>query len=586
MPFVHAEETAEISSLPSKAVKLMWKCEACGDPFLTSSYERFRENGRARCSTCFRKASAQKQKETKLKKSGSLAETNPDVAKDWDYSLNELSGMTPQTVSPSSSKTFWWTCTDGHSVSTRVNRRTAYGCRYCNIKSSQDEKRIEIWNSSPSWIELLHPLSEEQVAARVPIQGTVFTWSCEKCGDPFTCTVAERTRAGSRRRSLCNKCGTARRGVRNSKTRLERSGSIGDLFPEIAAEWADDLNQGISVFEVTPSKNRSYWWRCKYGHEWKARTSNRTYLGRNCPKCNDPSTSLLEMRIFSELSHIEGYMLLRTKVEEFEADLYIPSLSIAIESDGYPWHSGVKKEERDLRKNQVWEAAGIDVIRIRDSKLKPLGTHLIQFQEKGDTNHLEILHELVELLLTIRPAEKFLEELSTFYKENATFRNQNIYMDLISQRVAKEENRLSVANPELLAEWDYEKNAPLTPDRVSRASSLKVSWICSTCSNKWEARIANRIQLGRGCPVCARKRVQAKREAQFISGGNTLKEKYPELALEYNDARNELDSSHIAPKSTRSVWWTCPKCGNEWKTTVANRTRLSSGCPNYRSHGA
>ena len=583
-PFIHEEESADISSLESKKVKVLWKCETCGSPFLTSCYERFREGGRRNCTTCIKKISSQKQKETKLKKSGNLADTFPDIAKDWDYSLNQASGMTPQTVGASSSSPFWWKCENGHSISTKVYRRVSYGCSTCNAKSSQDDQRIEIWDSSPSWIELLHPLSAEQVANKVPIQRTLFTWSCEKCGDPFTCTVADRTREGSRRRTLCSKCGTEIRGARNSKTRLERSGSIGDLFPEIAAEWAVDLNQGVSVFEVTPAKNRSYWWRCKYGHEWKARTSNRTYLGRNCPKCNDPSTSLLEMRIFAELSEIEGYILLRTKVEGFEADLYIPSLRIAIESDGYPWHSGVKKEARDLRKNQVWESVDIDVIRIRDSKLKPLGTHIIQFQEKGDSNHFEILHELVELLLTLRPNEKFIQELNNFYKENETFRNQNVYLELISQRVAKEENRLSVSNPELLDEWDYEKNAPLTPDRVSRASPLKVSWICSTCSNEWEARIANRTQLGRGCPVCAKKRVQAKREAQFISGGNTLKEKYPEIALEYNDAKNELDSSHIAPKSTRSVWWICKKCGNEWKTTVANRTRLSSGCPNYRNH--
>jgi hypothetical protein len=558
VPFIHEEESADISSLQSKRVKVLWKCETCGSSFLTSSYERFREGGRTKCATCFRKVSANKQKETKLKKSGSLADAFPDVAKDWDYSLNEVSGITPQTVSPSSSKSFWWTCENGHSISTRVSRRTSYGCSACNKKTSLENKGTST--------------------------RTLLTWSCEKCGDPFTCTVYDRTREDSRRRSLCNKCGIEQRSARNSKTRLERSGSIGDLFPEIAAEWASDLNEGVSPFDVTPSKNRSYWWRCKYGHEWKARASNRTYQGKNCPKCNDPSTSLLEMRIFAELSEVEGYILLRTKVEEFEADLYIPSLNIAIESDGYPWHSGIEKEARDIRKNQVWEAAGLDVIRIRDSKLKPLGTHLIQFQERGNSNHFEILHDLVELLLTLRPNEKTFNELNDFYKENATFKNQNVYMDLISQRVAKEENRLSVSNPELLDEWDYEKNAPLTPDRVPRASALKVFWICASCSNEWEARIANRTQLGRGCPICAKKRVQATREAQFISGGNTLKDKYPEVALDYDDSRNELDSSHIAPRSTRVVWWRCQKCGNEWQTTVNNRTRLNSRCPNYRKH--
>jgi hypothetical protein len=45
-------------------------------------------------------------------------------------------------------------------------------------------------------------------------------------------------------------------------------------------------------------------------------------------------------------------------------------------------------------------------------------------------------------------------------------------MDLISQRVAKEENRLSVSNPELLDEWDYEKNERFSLETDPEARTL------------------------------------------------------------------------------------------------------------------
>jgi len=584
--YIHEEEEADLFKLESKNVQLIWKCERCESPFSAKIYERFRPSGKSICVKCSRVISAEKQKQTKLAISGSLATHHPNIASDWDYSRNIASGYSAETVSSGSSKSFWWKCPKGHSVSTRVSRRIANGCSTCKASVNMEIKANEEWNANPSWISLLHHLSNDLVKEKVRITKTLFYWTCVDCGYPFQCTVAGRTRADGRAKTRCNSCAVLVRSKRNSSTRLERSGSIGELFPELADEWATDLNNGLSPFAVTPAKNFSYWWRCKYGHEWKARASNRTSLGRNCPKCNDLSTSRLEIRIFTEFSNVKNFIQLRQKLHGFEADLYFPDLKIAVESDGYPWHSGEKKEIRDIQKNKMWEESGIEVIRIRDSKLKPLGKYCIQYQEKGDSNHFQIMCELLTLLQKLRPENGVLISLSKHYQQHSTFKNQDKYIELLSQKVAREDDRLSVANPELLAEWDYNKNVPLTPDRVHKTTSLKVHWVCSSCGNQWQARIANRVQLGRGCPVCAKKRVQVKREAQFIADGNTLKDKHPELALEYLDARNELDSSRIAPKSSRRVWWKCSICGREWETAVSNRTRLNSGCPSRKLHNS
>ena len=76
---------------------------------------------------------------------------------------------------------------------------------------------------------------------------------------------------------------------------------------------------------------------------------------------------------------------------------------------------------------------------------------------------------------------------------------------------ASDTNRLSVNSPDplLLAEWDSERNKPLTPDDVSVGSSRKVWWACrSADDHRWLASVSKRVN-GQGCPFCAGNRVSS-----------------------------------------------------------------------------
>ena len=83
---------------------------------------------------------------------------------------------------------------------------------------------------------------------------------------------------------------------------------------------------------------------------------------------------------------------------------------------------------------------------------------------------------------------------------------------------------LSITNPELLSEWDYDKNSPLTPDNVTSGSNKKVWWKCSH-GHEWLAVIYHRVK-GVGCPYCSNKKV--------LKGYNDLASKNPEIAKEWD----------------------------------------------------
>jgi hypothetical protein len=64
----------------------------------------------------------------------------------------------------------------------------------------------------------------------------------------------------------------------------------------------------------------------------------------------------------------------------------------------------------------------------------------------------------------------------------------------------KKSNSFGGLYPDLLDEWDYNKNK-INPYETSKGSHEKVWWVCNTCNHEWEAYIYNR-SAGRGCPCC------------------------------------------------------------------------------------
>ena len=50
---------------------------------------------------------------------------------------------------------------------------------------------------------------------------------------------------------------------------------------------------------------------------------------------------------------------------------------------------------------------------------------------------------------------------------------------------------LSETHPNLVKDWDYDKNAPLTPAEVSAGSQKKCWWKCSE-GHEWQATVKNR----------------------------------------------------------------------------------------------
>lgn len=128
-------------------------------------------------------------------------------------------------------------------------------------------------------------------------------------------------------------------------------------------------------------------------------------------------------------------------------------------------------------------------------------------------------------------------------------------------------NDLASLHPQLALEWS-QKNGPLLPEDVNERSTKNVWWKCSTCGHEYRAVIKSKVH-GLKCPVCTRNAV--------LLGYSDLATTDPELAQEWNAAKNTRKPTEISRLSQYPVWWK-GICGHEWKDKVFHRAVEGAGC--------
>lgn len=125
-------------------------------------------------------------------------------------------------------------------------------------------------------------------------------------------------------------------------------------------------------------------------------------------------------------------------------------------------------------------------------------------------------------------------------------------------------------SPELLKEYDYNKNEENLLETLTIGSSKKVWWICKENHPSYEATCRNRVRNKSGCPYCSNLKVYE---------GNSLATLSPHIAAEWNYEKNgELTPNDITNGSSKKVWWLC-KYGHEWEAIINPRTKRGVGCP-------
>ena len=492
----------------------------------------------------------------------------PELLAEWDYERNEVK---PSDVMPSSHIKVWWICSEcGEKWQAELsNRTTGAGCPRCGRIKAAKGRGTAAYKKSIAFLypELLSEWDYEKNDHLNP--ETVYPgstrkvwWICPKCNQHYQAPIGNRVQGAA-----CPVC--AGKVIVSGINDLESWCKENDR-QYILEEWDYEKN-AILPSEVAPFANKKLWFRCKQGHSYCSTLANRTGNLSGCPICRRKGTSFQEQAC---LYYIEKrYSNVVNSFHEkwlgkFELDIYLPDERAAVEYDGIEWHRREDKGNIDVIKNKLCEENGVRLIRVREK-----GLPILQNCENIiiENRSSQALNEAIRAMLTL------------LGKREDDF---DIDVDRDTSKIIerydfkKKENSIGFLYPELLKEWDYEKNGHVNPEYVSYGSVRKYWWKCAECGNSFLMAPNNRTHQDQGCPICSRPKRAKTRIAHKLINEGSLAANRPDLLGEWDFEKNTMSPGSYLVGSKSKVWWKCPKCGGSWQAQIYNRTKeKGTGCP-------
>lgn len=134
------------------------------------------------------------------------------------------------------------------------------------------------------------------------------------------------------------------------------------------------------------------------------------------------------------------------------------------------------------------------------------------------------------------------------------------------------ENDLQTLRPDLMEEWDWEKNSDfgLDPSKLKITSNVRVWWRYKDLGHSYDTMLSSRTHMNSGCPYCNGHRI--------LTGYNDLQTLHPDIIREWDFDKNiDIDPSVLAPMTHKKVWWLC-NLNHSYFMSVDSKV-AGHGCP-------
>ncbi len=482
--------------------------------------------------------------------------TNEKLMAEWDYEKNYEIGLFPEQLSTGSGYYAWWKCSKCcQSWKAQINSRNrGVGCPYCAGKkpilgiNDLETKYPEIANE---W----HPtLNESLKPSDVTCgSGKKVWWICNN-NHEYQASARDRVKGIG-----CSKCAAA---LKTSFPEQAVYYYIKKSFPDAINHYKDIFNNRMELDIYIPS--------IRTGIEYDGSAyHNKNSLIRDNKKYNICRENNIQLIRIYESSQSAAFRLFDRKIEVLNGERkYLNgAISLLCYKLGRPINVDIERDKFEILKyltkiNRTLSSEFPQVTKEWDyEKNYPL----------TPDNFAPHSNEIVWWICCY---------CGKRWKTSINSRTLNgdlgckkcaakIRSEKILQKKVLELGSLYDLFPEIMEEWDYERNK-LDPKMLLPGSREKAYWKCKKCGYKWISPI-NKRTIGHGCLHCTKQAI--------IPGTDDLATLYPEVAEEWDFNKNDYSPNEVAPMSNKYAWWICKKCGFSWKAIIGSRVNKKAGCP-------
>ncbi len=428
-----------------------------------------------------------------------LSRTHPALCREW-MKMKNLP-ITPQMVTRGSERKVWWRCRKGpdHVWQAMISNRARLGrgCPYCSGRVASRDHSLAALH--PRIAAQWHPVKNRKLRpGQVPPNSNIKRWwrCAVNRSHEWQAAVSNRTKNQSA--TGCPYCSTPAK-------RVSRTNSFAALHPEAVKYWHPGLNGDLTPDQVFAASSRACWWHCSAGsdHVWKAQPSHmgRPSKTHGCPFCRGVRVSRTNS--------------LTVRRPDFAAQWHpkkngsLRPCDVVSGSSRKAWWKCPKGPDHE------WQA------KVESRVSMNLGCPFCANDRVSVTNSFALLHP--EIAASWHPEKNRPLTPNDVVSGSArkvwwrcpageahvwccavrsrALRGTNCPF-CAGMRVADEE-RLTIAHPELAAQFHAGLNAGLNPRDLSIRSYKSVWWRCpENRKHVWRDTVFRRVGLSVGCPEC------------------------------------------------------------------------------------
>lgn len=522
---------------------------------------------------------------------------NPILISEWDWDKNDELELDPNYLTLGSGKKAWWKCAKGHHwMCSIASRNQGHNCPFCcrNKLISTDEFFQMILRYNPN-IELLSEYIGENKKIKFKCKncGMIFEkysyvltkeWACPNCSaikrkkieleklkqkiyieDNSIEIIGEYVNCHTKIECRCLRCGNIfkmtpiniKSGQRCPKCGIKKNAKRQTKKKEDFIQELHDINPNIEIIGEYINSHTKLEASCLLcGNHWLV-TPQDLLHGNGCPKCSHTSTSFFERVIFNSFSYALGREKVISRDRKLigkELDIFVPSLSLAVEPGSWHWHKSRLKN--DIEKMEKCKEKGVRLIIIYDNfdgNNTILPSSIKTFSDDfGLTKNNSALRKLISSLffdfkISFEMNDYLWEKIiKTSYEESRMITTKSFVEELSSK------------NPTIIVHGQY--NGALNP----------IECECSICRHKW-VTTPSKLKMGKKCRICSQKEISDKQ-----------RKKPEQYALELQNINPNVEIIGTYRGALSKIKVKCKICGNIWEPIASNLLR-NRHCP--KCHG-
>ena len=487
-----------------------------------------------------------------------------ELLKQW--LVEENLPLTPDSVSYGCDKYVKWKCHEcEHVWETKIGVRTARitKCPIC-ARKIRNEKMLQTKIEKLGSLEARYPEIMKQwdytknnilPSQVLPKSNQKAWWICNECGFSYLQRIESKVRGLG-----CPNCKQKNR----IKTMVSKHGSLLSVAPHFENEWSPNKNNGLTIAEMTPSSNKKVWWRCSNGHEWEASPATRL-RGHGCPFCSgrkvtrENSLAIKNPELAKEWNYKRN-----KKLTPYDVSCGSERKVWWICTNGHEWQQtvcnrnagrGCSKCSAELKTSFPEQAIYYYLSKCvkLESRMKINGWEADLF--------LPEYNIAIEYDGIVYHSKDFVKEREI--KKNKAFGEKNIFLIRVKESWDIEKIEENVVYFKVDGRYTRLQNGILLLfEIIEQQTGIKINLNIDIEKDKLDI-ISQYYKMDKK---------------------NNFAEVYPDLVRFWNyEKNNRLKPENFRSKSNESVWWKCPICNGEWKSTINNIAK-GNRCPYCSGH--